>query len=83
MHVQMEMWDQMMPKRGESDFSARISHDALELLSNVDDHSLVLVPCLYARLDWRGCSNVLFTQDEPSNVRGDISVFFKFVQQVI
>ena len=32
LHVQMHMWGQMMLKRGETKFFARISHDALELL---------------------------------------------------
>ena len=73
------MWGQMMPKRGESDFFARISHDALEFLSSVDDHTFVLMPCPYVGLDWRGCSNILFTQDELPDARGNISVFFKFI----
>ena len=55
------------------------SNDALELLANVDENPFVLVPCLYASLDWRGCANILFADDEPPNQRGNISVFFKFV----
>ena len=66
----------MMPKRGESDFSARISHDALELLSNVDDHAFFLVPCPYATLDWRGCANILFTDDEPPDDIVNITILF-------
>lgn len=68
-----------MPKRGELEFFARISHDALELLASVDDHAFVLVPYPYAGLDWRGCSNILFTNDEPPDDRDNISVFFKFI----
>ena len=45
LHVWMEMWGQMIPKRGESDFSVRISHDALELLSSVNDQAFIVVPC--------------------------------------
>ena len=48
----MHMWGQMMPKRGETKFSARISHDALELLASVDDHPFVMVPYPYVGLDW-------------------------------
>ena len=73
------MWRQMIPKRGESEFSARILHDALELLASVDEHPFVLVPYPYADLDWRGCANILFTDDEPLDDRGHISVFFKFI----
>ena len=73
------MWGQMMPKRGESDFSVRISHDALEFLGSVDEHPFILVPCPYAGLDWLGCANILFTDDEPLDDRSNISVFFKFI----
>ena len=52
LHAQMHMWGQMMPKRGETVFSARILHDALELLGSVDENPFVMVPCLYAGLDW-------------------------------
>ena len=76
LNIRMQMWEQMIPKRGEVNFSARISHDALEFLSSVHDHAFILVPCLYAGLDWQGCANILFTQDEPSDARGNISVFF-------
>ena len=58
------MWGQMMPKRGESDLVTRIYHDALELLDNVYHHAFVLVLCLYAGLDRRGCANILFIDDE-------------------
>ena len=80
LHVRMEMWGQMMPKRGESDFSTRICHDALELLASVDEHEFILVPCPYAGLDWQGCANIFFIYDEPLDDRGNISVFFKFIQ---
>ena len=68
-----------MPKRGEFEFSTRISHDALELLVSVDEHPFVMVPYPYAGLDWRGCANILFTDDEPPGDRGNIIVFFKFI----
>ena len=40
-----------MPKRGETKFSARISHDALELLASVDEHPFIMVPYPYDGLD--------------------------------
>ena len=52
LHAQMHMWGKMMPTRGETKFSARISHDALELLANVDDHPFIMVPILM--LVWIG-----------------------------
>ena len=63
-----------MPKRGETEFFTRISHDALDLLANVDDHPFVMVPCPYAGLDWRGYANILFKDDEPPNDRVNITV---------
>ena len=68
-----------MPKSGETKFSARISHHALELLASVDNHPFVMVPYPYAGLDWRGCANILFTYDESSDDRGNITVLFKFI----
>ena len=73
------MWGHMMPKRGESKFSVRILYDALELLASVDEHPFILVPCPYAGLDLRGCANILFTDDEPLDDRGNITVLFKFI----
>ena len=61
-------------------FFARISHDALELLSSVDElHPFIMVPYPYARLDWQGCANILFTDDEPPDDRGNITILFKFI----
>ena len=80
LEARMHMWGKMMPKKGETMFPARISHDALELLSNVDElHRFIMVPCPYARLDWRGCANILFTDDEPPDDRGNITIFFIFI----
>ena len=50
--ARMHMWGQMMPKREETLFPARISNDALELLASVDEHPFILVPCSYAVLYW-------------------------------
>ena len=70
----------MMPKRGETMFLARISHDALDLLASVDElHPFIMVPYPYARLDWRGCPNILFTNDELPDDRGNITVLFIFI----
>ena len=71
LHVWMQMWGQMMPKKGESKFYVRISHDAPELLASVDEHPFILVPYTYAGLDWRGCANILITYDEPLVDRGN------------
>ena len=79
LHVQMHMWGEMMPKRDLSEYPMMISTDALELLANVDDRMFMMVSCHYARLDWRGCPNILFTLDEPLDARGNISVFFKLI----
>ena len=68
-----------MPKRGETEFSAKISHDALDLLANVDEHPFVMVPCPYAILDWRGCANILFTDDELPDDRDNIIVLSKCI----
>ena len=75
----MHMWGQMMPKRGDTEFFARISQDALELLASVDEHPFVMVPCPYAGLDWRGCASILFTDHELPNDRGNITVLFIFI----
>ena len=69
-----------MPKRGETMFPARISHDALDLLASVDElHPFIMVPCPNVGLDWRGCANFLFTNDEPLDDRGNITVLFIFI----
>ena len=75
----MHIWGQMMPKRDETEFSARISHDSLELLASVDKHPFIMVPCPYASLDWRGYANIFFTDDEPLDDIGNITVLFKFI----
>ena len=79
MDAPMHMWGQMMPKRGETMFPTRISNDALELLASVDKNPFIMVPCPYAGLDWQGCSNILFTSDEPLDDRGNITILFKFI----
>ena len=76
----MCMWGQMMPKRGDTMFPARISHDALDLLASIDGlHPFIMVPCPYDGLDWRGSANILFIDDEPLDDRGNIIVLFKFI----
>ena len=68
-----------MPKTGETVFLARISNDTLELLTSVEDHPFIMVPCPYVGLDWRRCANILFTDDELQDDRGNITVLFKFI----
>jgi hypothetical protein len=77
--VQMDMWGEMIPKRGQPEFSTRISPDALGLLGSEVDHIFIMVSCPYMDLDWRGCRNILFTLDEPPDDRGNISVLFKLI----
>ena len=72
----MHKWGKMMPKREETMFPARISDDALGLLTSVFEHPFIMVPFPYAGLDWRGCANILFTAYEPPD---DIIVSFKFI----
>ena len=72
----MHMWGQMMPKKDETLFPTRISHDALELLASVDENPFIMVPCPYTGLGWQGCANILFTADEPSDDRGNITILY-------
>jgi hypothetical protein len=48
----MRMWGEMMPKRGQPEFLARIVPDILGLLGCATDHMFFMVSCLYAGLDW-------------------------------
>ena len=76
----MHMWGQLMPKRGDTMFPARISHDSLDLLASVDGmHPFILVPCPYVGLDWQGCPNILFTLDEPPDDIGNVIVLLIFI----
>ena len=69
-----------MPKRGDTMFPARILHDALDLLVSVDEFCpFIMVPCPYVGLDWRGSTNILFTDDEPPDDRGNITILFIFI----
>jgi hypothetical protein len=77
--VCMCMWGEMMPKRGQVDFSTKISLGALGQLGSATDHMFVMVSCPYAGLYWQGCQKILFTIDEPPNNRGNISVLFKLI----
>ena len=52
----------------------------LELLVSEEDHTLDLVPYRYAGLDWRGCHNIFFTQNQPLDDRVDINIMFKLLQ---
>ena len=66
-------------QEGKTEFSARISHDALEFLVSVDEHPFFMVLCPYANLDLRGCANILFTDDKLQDDRGNIIFLFKFI----
>ena len=75
----MHMWGVMMPKRGQSEYPSKIFDEIVQLLGSVDDHMFVMVSCPYVELDWRGCANILFINDDPPDDRGNISVFFKLI----
>jgi len=47
----MHMWGEMIPKRGQPKYLARISIDALGLLTCEAKHMFILVPCPYAGMD--------------------------------
>lgn len=51
--VKIHMWGDMIPKRGISEYLARISIEALGILANDDDYMFDLMTCLYVGMDWR------------------------------
>ena len=68
-----------MPKSCQPKFPARITTDVIEMLGNEDLPRLYMVPYPYVRLDWRGCPNILFTQDELAGDRGKFNVMFELI----
>lgn len=77
--VWMHMFGVMIPKRAQLDYPARISDERVKLLGIADDHMFVMVSCPYAGMDWQGCANILFTNDETHDDKGNINVFFKLI----
>jgi hypothetical protein len=77
--VKMGMWGEMMPKRCLLDFPTKISPYVLGIIGSATNHMFFMVLCPYTYLDWRGCSNILFTLNEPQYDRGNISVLFKLI----
>jgi len=73
------MWGHMIPKRGLLEYPTKISLEAFTLLVSEDDHVFVTLAFLYARIDWRGCPNILFIEAEPPDDRGNLSVFLKLM----
>jgi len=65
------MLGQIMPKRGLLEYLARISIEALVLLTSEDDHVLFAMAFPYMRIDWRQCPSILFKLVEPLNDRGN------------
>jgi hypothetical protein len=49
--VHMHMWGYMFPKKGQSEFSCRVSPEVLNMLTSEDDHTLDLVQYAYLGLD--------------------------------
>ena len=74
----MQMWGQLFPKRSHSNWSCTtVGKDVCDLLDLEDDCDvldLVLYP--YIGMDWRGCVNIQFTKDDPSDDRGYIILMF-------
>ena len=66
--ARMHMWGKMMPKRGDTMFLARISHDALDLLASVDRlHPFILVPVTLKNvtLTFRRVYELIITHTSP------------------
>ena len=68
-----------MPKRGKLDFLVRIHPKVINMMGCEDPPRLNIFPYPYATLDWRGCPNILFTQDEPTGDRGKFNVMFELI----
>ena len=66
-------------QEGHPDISARITVDVIEMLGNEDPPILSMVPYPYIGLDRRGCPNILFTWDEPSDDTGKFSIMFELI----
>lgn len=77
--VWIHMWGEMIPKRAQPKYLARISPEALQLLASEADHMFIMVSCTYAGMDWKQCPNILFTEAKPADGRVNINVFFKFI----
>jgi hypothetical protein len=70
--VQMHIWGEMILKRGMPNFPTGTSRQALHLLSSEEDHFFMMASCPYKRMDWQGCLNILFIEDETPDDRGKI-----------
>ena len=74
----MHMWGKLFPKRGQLEWPCSVvNKDFCDLLALEDDHDvldLVLNP--YVGMDWRGCANTQYTQDEQQDDRGNIILMF-------
>ena len=54
-----------------------VGKDVCNLLASEDEHDFVdLVLYPYVGMNWRGCVNIYFTEDEPPDDRGNIIVMF-------
>jgi hypothetical protein len=56
-----------------------VNSNILELLASEDDYALYLVQYLCARMEWRGCTNILFTQGEPLDMRVNIIINYSLI----
>ena len=73
------MWGKMMFKRGNLDFPVRITTDVINMLGFENPPRLDMLPYPYVDLDWRGCLDILFTQDDPTYDRGKFSIMLQLV----
>ena len=53
--------------------------DVIEMLGREDPPRLDMILYPYVSLDWRGCANILFTQDEPMDDIGEFNVMFELI----
>ena len=74
----MRMWGQLFTKTSQSEWPCiPVDKEICDLLDGVEDPillELVLYP--YVGMDWRGCENIHFTEDEPLDDRGNIIFIF-------
>ena len=81
----MHMWDQLLPKTGQSEWPHspvdREVYDLLDEANHVVVFELVLYPFMW--MDWRGCENIHFTEDETPDDRSNIMFIFSLNQMFI
>ena len=76
--ARMHMWGKLFLKRGQSKWPcSAVGKEVYDFLASEDEHDVLdLISYPYAGMDWRGCENIQFIEDEPPNYRGNIIVMF-------